>query len=140
MIPHMLIYGIRKTDEPMFNMNIHPSKLILTFFANISDVEDTFCDICDREKNLWEIDKSTLICSSNANYSGVTVEGSLAKSKNPYDAFCFYMYHAYKRTIYSVLGKRVRIRHPQYLCEGICNLSPERVSDYTCHVKAIVHK
>ena len=100
------------------------------------DVEDTFCVLCGRDPCVWDIDKSTVTDLFNARYLGVKVEGSLVENKAQ-AARRFYLYQAYTMTIYGVLGKGVRVRHPQCLVKGIHNLASDPTYDYTCHVDII---
>ena len=103
----------------------------------MSDVEDTFCVMCGRDPCVWDIDKSTVTDLFNTRYLGVKVEGSLVERKQAQAARRFYLYRAYTMTIYGVLGKGVRICHPQCLVEGIQNLAPDPADDYTGHVDVI---
>ena len=103
----------------------------------MSDVEDAFCVMCGRYSCVWDIDKSTATYLSNTRYPGVKVKGSLVERKQAQAVRRFYLYQAYTRTIYCVLGKGVRICHPQCLVEGIHNLAPDPANDYTGHVEVI---
>ena len=117
--------------------NIHLSKIIVAFFITISDVEDIFCVLCGRYPCVWDIEKYTATDVCNASYVGFKVAGYLVERKQAQAARRFYMYQAYARIIYGVLGKGVMIHHPQCLFKGIHNLAPDPTDDYTSHVDVI---
>ena len=101
----------------------------------MSDDEDNFCVLCGRDPCVWDSDKSTVTDLSNARYLGVKV--ALVERKQAQAARRFYLYQAYTMTIYGVLGKGVRIRHPQCLVDGINNLAPNPGDNYIGHVDVI---
>ena len=103
----------------------------------MSDDEDNFCVLCGRDPCVWDIDKSTVTELFNARYLGVKVEGSLLERKQAQAQRRYYLYRAYTMSIYGVLGRGVRIRHPQCLVDGINNLAPDPGDNYIGHVDVI---
>ena len=103
----------------------------------MSDVKDTCCVLCCRDPFVWDTDKNTATNLFNARYLDFKVEGSLVEHKQAQSVRCLYMYQACTRDIYGVLGKGLRIHHPQCVVEVIPNLAPEPTDNYTGHVDII---
>ena len=102
----------------------------------MSDI-DTFFEKCGRDWCVWKLDKSTIVDLFNDRYEGEPVEGTVAERKQVQASRRFYLYQAYTRSLYGVLGRGVCIHHPPCIVEGIHSLAPDPMNEYKDHVDVI---
>ena len=80
---------------------------------------------------------SDIVDLFNDRYEGEPVEGTVAERKQVQVSWSFYLYQAYTRSLYGVLGRGVCIHHPPCIVEEIHTLAPNSMNKYKGHVDAI---